>query len=401
MQDRFVALAGRVAPLSGTSFADGGVLVEAGRIAAIGDRATILAAASGAPILVDAPEGVMTPGLVDAHTHSAWVGSRHDEYAIRLAGGDYEAIAKAGGGIVSSMRAIRAASGEAIAATLRARLRRMAAMGVTTVEVKSGYGLDEAGERKQLEAIAEVARDPSLPRVVATYLALHALPPERRDDRAAYVDDVASRWLPAIAEAGLAKFVDAYVDRGAFTVDEARKVLSRARALGLGVRLHAGQMSDVGAADLAAELAAASADHLEHVADASLARMARSDTAAVLLPVASYTLGQAPPPIAAMRREGVRMIVASDANPGTAPTESLPLAIALAARSYGLSPNEALAGATLHAARSLELPADGLVAGAPADFVIWALPDERALIQPWGAPPITLVVVAGRTIARG
>ena len=396
MQERFVVAAGRVAPGSSPAFEDGAVLVEAGRVRAIGRRADVLAAAAGAPLIHDAPEGVITPGLVDAHTHSAWMGSRHDEYAVRLGGGDYEAIAKAGGGIVSTMRAVRAATTESIVTSLRARLRRMAAMGVTTVEIKSGYGLDEEGERKQLEAIAEVARDPSLPRVVATYLALHAIPPERKADRAAYVDDVATKWLPAVAAAGLARFVDAYVDRAAFTVDEARTVLAKARALGLGVRIHAGQFADVGAAELAAELGAHSADHLECVSAAGLAAMAAKGTAAVLLPVASFTLGQAPPPVAAMRASGVRMIVASDANPGTAPTESLPLAMAMAARAYGLTPEETFDGATVHAARSLDLGDVGtLDLGASADLVVWRLPHERALIQPWGAPPIAAVIARG------
>jgi imidazolonepropionase len=399
MQERFVVAAGRVAPVSGPAFVDGAVLVEGGRVRAVGPRAEVLAAAAGAPLICDEPDGTITPGLVDAHTHAAWVGSRHDEYAVRLAGGDYEAIAKAGGGIVSSMRAVRAATTETIVATLRARLRRMAAMGVTTVEIKSGYGLDEAGERKQLDAIAEVARDPSLPRVIPTYLALHAIPPERRDNRASYMDDVASRWLPAIAAAGLARFVDAYVDRAAFTVDEARTVLSRARALGLGVRIHAGQFADVGAAELAAELGAKSADHLEQVGPGGLLAMAAAGTAAVLLPVASFTLGQTPPPVAAMRAAGVRMVVASDANPGTAPTESLPLAMAMAARAYGLTPDETLYGATLHAAASLDLDDAGTLAiGASADLVVWRLPHERCLIQPWGAPPIALVIGRGRPL---
>lgn len=394
----FLVCAGRVVTSAGP-IEDGAVLVDGRAIAAVGRRAEL--AKAGAPVRFDAPGGTLTAGLVDAHTHAAWVGSRHDEYAIRLAGGDYEAIAKAGGGIVSSMRAVRAASVAEIAASLAARLRRMAAMGVTTVEVKSGYGLDEEGERKQLEAIAEVARDPSLPRVVPTYLALHAIPPERRADRDAYVDDVATRWLPAIARAGLCRFVDAYVDRNAFTVAEARRVLSVAREHGLGVRLHAGQFADVGACELAAELGAASADHLEVVGPSGIAAMAAAGVSAVLLPVASYTLGQAPPPVAALRTAGVALVVASDANPGTAPTESLPLAMAFAARSYGLTPQECLAGATENAARSLGLPdASTVRAGAAADLVLWALPHEHALVQPWGAPPVEAVIARGCVVAR-
>ncbi len=389
--------AGRIVSRDGV-ITDGAVRVEGDRIVEVGTRREV--APRPEDRVVSAPDGTLTAGLIDAHTHAAWAGSRHDEYAQRLVGADYEAIAAAGGGIVASMRAVREAPVEALVSALRARLSRMLRCGVTTVEVKSGYGLDEASERKQLEAIAEVARDPSLPSIVPTYLALHALPPERRGDRAGYVRDVATRWLPAIARAGLARYVDAYVDRAAFSVDEAREVLREARALGLGVRLHVGQFADVGGAELATELGAASADHLEHVSSPGADGLAQADVAAVMLPVASFTLGQAPPPIEVLRRAGVRLVVASDANPGTAPTESLPLALALAARSYGLSPRECLDGATIHAARALGLRDRGdITVGARADLVLWELPSEVALVQPWGAPPIHAVVHGGRVVA--
>lgn len=379
---------------------DGAILVEGGAIVAVGPRAEILGRGGPARIAIEA-DGVVTPGLVDAHTHAPWVGSRDAEYAIRMAGGDYEAIAAAGGGILASMRAVRAADVGEIAAALRARLRRMAALGVTTVEAKSGYGLDEASERKQLEAIAEAARDPGLPRVVPTYLALHALPPEARGaphgqgaptdaDRSAYAAEVARRALPAIAAAGLARYVDAYVDRSAFSVEDARLVLRRARELGLGARLHVGQFADVGGAELAAELGAASADHLEQVGPAGVEALARAGVAAVLLPVASFTLRQAPPPIAALRAAGVPLVVASDANPGTAPTESLPLALALAVRLYGLTVPEAILGATREAAAALGLGdvTGALRPGLRADIVAWDLPHENAIVQPWGAPRV-------------
>jgi imidazolonepropionase len=195
--------------------------------------------------------GLVTPGLVDAHTHAAWMGSRAREYAMRMAGADYEAIAAAGGGIVASMRAIRAATGAQVEEALRHRLLRMASLGVTTVEVKSGYGLSERDERKQLEAVASARQNASLPRVVPTFLGLHALPPEARDggadERARYAEQV-KRWLPGIARDGLATFVDAYVDRAAFSVSDVRPALEHARELGLGVRLHVGQYADVGGA---------------------------------------------------------------------------------------------------------------------------------------------------------
>jgi imidazolonepropionase len=376
----------------------GAVVVEGGAIAAVGPRDEVLA--RHAPIRVALEGELLTPGLVDAHTHAPWVGSRDAEYAIRMAGGDYEAIAAAGGGIVASMRAVRGATAAEIAAALRGRLRRMAAVGVTTVEAKSGYGLDEPSERKQLEAIAEAARDPSLPRLVPTYLALHALPPEAGGDRRGYAELVVRRSLPAIAAAGLARYVDAYVDRSAFSVEDARPVLRRARELGLGVRVHVGQFADVGGAELAAELGAASADHLEQVGPAGIEALARAGVAAALLPVASFTLRQAPPPVAALRAAGVPLLVASDANPGTAPTESLPLALALAVRLYALTVPEAILGATREAARARGLGdvTGALRPGLRADLALWDLPHEGAIVQPWGVPRVRAVLRDGARI---
>ena len=378
---------------------DAAVVVVDGAIVDVGERAAVLARHPDVPVTRVGGE-VITPGLIDAHTHAPWMGSRDGEYALRMAGADYETIAAAGGGIVASMRAVRAATAAEIAAALRARLQRMARLGVTTVEAKSGYGLDEASERKQLEAIADAAGSTDLPRVVPTYLALHALPPEARGDRDAYAREVERAWLPAIAAAGLARFVDAYVDRSAFSVDQARGVLARARALGLGVRLHVGQFADVGGAELAAELGAASVDHLEHVGPAGIARLAAEGVRAVLLPIASFTLRQDPPPVAALRAAGVRLVIASDANPGTAPTESLPLAMALAVRSYGLSVAEALLGATREAAASLGLAGIcGVIRpGLRADLTVWDLPHENALIQPWGSARAASVLRDGRPL---
>ncbi|MEZ4263167.1 MAG: imidazolonepropionase [Polyangiaceae bacterium] len=378
---------------------DGAVLYEDGVVRWVGPRAEV----DGAE-LVDLGPRVVTPGLVDAHTHAAWMGSRHDEYALRMAGADYRAIAAAGGGIVSSQRAIAAATEEQIADTLAARLGRMARMGVTTCEVKSGYGLEPEEELKQLRAIARVAERDDLPRVVPTFLALHALPPSAAQTRDHYVLR-ATTLVQEVARAGLARFVDAYVDKNAFTVEEARLVGERARADGLGVRMHVGQFFDIGGAELAAELGARSCDHLEHVSATGIARMAAAGTSAVLLPTASFTLGQSPPPVAALRDAGVRLVVATDANPGTAPTESLPLAIAMAVRLYGLSLPEALLGATRAAALSLLLedddgaPARGVLApGAHADIVAWDLPHEAALAQPWGVPCTHLVLRGGTPI---
>lgn len=377
---------------------DAGVLVEDEYIRLVGSREEVLRAAAGAPVAIDAPHAVLTPGLCDAHTHAAFVGSRHDEYTRRMGGASYENIARGGGGILASMHAIRAASVSDIVEATRARLARMTPLGVTTVEVKSGYGLDRENERKQLEAISEVSRDAHLPRIVPTYLALHALPPEAAVLRDDYVREAVEQ-VHAFAGEGLMQFVDAYVDAGAFSVAEAELVALAAREAGVGLRLHVGQFADLGGAALAARLGAASADHLENVAAADLDALAAAGTRAVLLPVASFTLGQSPPPIALLRSSGVGIVVASDANPGTAPTESLPLALALAVRNYGITPDEALLAATREAAHALGL--DGRVgilsSGFEADLVVWDLPHEHSIVQPWGTAKTHLVMRGGQT----
>ena len=372
---------------------DGAVVFEGERLVYVGPSADAPAGVS----LTDTGGRVITPGLVDAHTHACWAGSRHTEYAIRMAGGDYRDIAAAGGGIVSTHRAVAAASEDELTDTLSARLRRMASVGVTTVEVKSGYGLLPEHELKQLAAIARASTEDRVPTIVPTLLALHALPPGA--DRASFVASVARELVPRVAREGLARFVDAYVDQNAFTVAEARAVCEAARAAGLGLRLHVGQFADIGGAELAAELGAASVDHVEHVSPAGIEALARAGVAAVLLPVASFTLAQAPPPVRALAGAGVCLVVASDANPGTAPTESLPLAMALAVRSYGLTPEQALLGATRHAAASLRLPDRGsLREGMRADLVVWDLPHEHALVQPWGVARAHTVIAGGRDI---
>lgn len=396
----------------------GAIAVTGDTLTAIGAEAELRAAFPNAD-WQSHPAAVLTPGLVDAHTHAAWAGSRDAEYALKMAGADYEAIAKAGGGIVASMRAIREIDAVALSEIVRARLSRMARMGVTTVEVKSGYGLDEAGELKQLEVIAALrARrapahnsptsaggdsHPALPRIVPTFLGLHALPPEAKGDRDAYVKDVTEHLLPIVAERGLAVFADAYVDRSAFSVAQARPFFERARVLGLGARVHAGQFADVGGAELAADVGAASADHLENVGPEGIARLAKGGVRSVLLPVASFTLRQDPPPVAALRAAGVPLVVASDANPGTAPTESLPLAMALAVRTYGLTVPEALLGATREAAASLGLAGTTgmLRPGLAADFVVWDLPHENAIVQPWGLPRTHAVYISGSSALAG
>jgi len=373
---------------------NGAVVFERGRIAFVGARADTPRGVA----LEDLGQRVITPGLVDAHTHACWVGSRHTEYGMRMTGCSYAEIARAGGGILSTHRAVTAASEDELAETLTLRLRRMASLGTTTVEVKSGYGLDAMQEKKQLVAIRRAGSGSDVPDVIATLLALHALP-SGAVARSEYVSLVARELVPEVAGQGLARFVDAYVDADAFTVAEAYTVGKAARDAGLGVRFHVGQFADVGGAELGAELGATSVDHLEHVSRAAIDALVRARVLGVLLPVASFTLAQAAPPIAMMREAGLVLAVASDANPGTAPTESLPLAMALAVRSYGLSVAEAILGATRNAAAALQLTDRGVLReGLRADLALWDLPHEDAIVQPWGLSKVHRVLVEGRQI---
>jgi imidazolonepropionase len=381
---------------------DGAVLYDDHSISWIGPRSQVKDKAE----LVDYGERVVTPGLIDPHTHSAWVGSRHAEYVTRMAGGDYRAIANAGGGILATYRAVRQATEDQIAEELTARLRRMAEMGVTTVEVKSGYGLEPEYELKQLRAISQARADATLPSVAATYLALHALPEVSRGARDHYVLRAGTAIVHEVAEGRLAHFVDAYVDDNAFTPDEARILCDTAKRRGLGVRLHVGQFADIGGVELAVEVGARSVDHLEHVSPSGIKALAKAGIVATLLPIASFTLRQDPPPIEQLRKAGVTMAIASDANPGTAPTESLPLAMSLAVSMYGLTPAEAILGATRAAAMSLGLassattarPRGSLMPGARPDMVVWDLPHEHAILQPWGTTKTYLVLRNGRPI---
>jgi imidazolonepropionase len=376
--------------------------IEDGVVAFDGATLTFVGRSADAPpglAPVDLGARVVTPGLVDAHTHACWVGSRHAEYAARMAGADYRTIANAGGGILSTFREVAAAPVDVLASALVDRLRRMAALGVTTVEVKSGYGLEPSHELKQLAAIRAASRAARVPDVVPTLLALHALP-GATVDRSEYVSRVITDVVPEVARHALARFVDAYVDAGAFTADEARAVGLAAKAAGLGVRLHVGQFADVGGAEVAADLGAASADHLEALSPEGAEALARAGTSAILLPVASFTLGQRPPPVDLLRASGIPLVVASDANPGTAPTESLPLAIGLAVRLYGLRPDEALVGATAKAAQSLGLSDRGVLRrGLRADLVAWDLPHEHAIVQPWGVAKTHMVISGGNEVA--
>jgi len=315
---------------------------------------------------------LVTPGLVDCHTHLVFGGERANEFEMRLRGESYEAIARAGGGIVSSVRATRAASEDELLRQSLPRARGLLRDGVTTLEIKSGYGLDLDTEMKMLRVARRIGNELGVT-VRTTFLGLHALPPEFKDRRADFIAAVCDEWLPAIADAGLADAVDAFCEGIAFTPDEVRRCFDAARKLGLPVKLHADQLSDLGGAALAATFNGLSADHLECTDEAGVEAMARAGTVAVLLPGSFYALRETRmPPTAAFRERGVPMAIATDLNPGTSPLRSLRLAMNMACTLFRLRPEEAVRGATVNAARALGLTDRGtLAAGQRADVVVW------------------------------
>jgi imidazolonepropionase len=342
----------------------------------------------------------ITPGFVDCHTHLVFGGDRAREFELRLKGASYEEIARAGGGIVSTVAATRAASKEELVESAARRLAGLTREGVTTVEIKSGYGLDLETELKQLEAAGELGTRANV-RVKRTFLGLHALPPEFKEDRAAYVQLVADVMIPAIAAAGVADAVDAFCENIGFTSEEVDYVFSAARQNGLAVKLHAEQLSNQNGAALAARYHALSADHLEYLDDAGIAAMAQSGTVAVLLPGAFYFLREKQlPPIDALRKAGVRIAVASDCNPGTSPMTSPLAALNMACTLFRLTPEEALAGITREGARALGMldEVGTLELGKAADLAIWDIHTPAELSYWLGAPLLKERVFSGQVV---
>jgi imidazolonepropionase len=340
---------------------------------------------------------LVTPGLVDAHTHLVFAGHRAHEFDMRLNGATYAEIAQAGGGILSTVRATRAASEDELFAMSLPRARALLRDGVTTVEIKSGYGLDVESERRQLRVARRIGQALGIT-VRTTYLALHALAPEFVDRRKEFVDAVCQEWLPRLHGEGLVDAVDAFCEGIAFTPAETRRLFEAACALGLPVKLHADQLSDLGGAALAAEFGALSADHLEYTNDEAVARMAKAGTVAMLLPAAYYCLRETTlPPVEAFRRQGVAMAVASDLNPGTSPILSLRLAMNQACTLFRLTPEEAIRGTTLHAARALGLAArkGRLAAGYDADLAVWEVGAPAELCYWIGGPGPTALFANG------
>jgi imidazolonepropionase len=334
----------------------------------------------------DARGAWITPGLVDCHTHLVYAGNRAHEFELRLKGATYEEIARAGGGILSTVKATRAASEEELLHLAQRRVSRWEAEGATVIEVKSGYGLDRDTELKMLRA----ARRLSGLTVRTTFLGAHALPEEYKGRADAYIDFVCGEVLPEAKKQGLVDAVDAFCERIAFTPEQTRRVFEKARALGLPVKLHADQLSDLGGAALAAGHGALSADHIEFSNEDGIAEMARAGTVAVLLPGAFYFLREKQlPPIGALRRHGVPIALATDHNPGSSPLSSPLLVLSMACTLFGLTPEEALAGMTRNAARALGLQASHgtLEVGKQADLALWEIGAPAELAYAFGANP--------------
>ncbi|APV51557.1 imidazolonepropionase [Betaproteobacteria bacterium GR16-43] len=373
--DRILLTHGRIATMRGGRYdliEDGALYAEGGRIRWIGPTGSSELSDRAEVERIDAKGALVTPLLVDCHTHLVYAGNRAREYEMRLEGASYEQIAKMGGGIASTMRATRDASDWELSAQTGKRLDALVAEGVGTVEIKSGYGLDVENELRCLRIARGLERGRAV-HVRTTLLGAHALPPEFKGRADDYVRVVCEEMIPAVAREKLADAVDAFCEGIAFTPEQVRRVFEAARDNGLPVKLHADQLSDLHGAALAAEFGALSADHLEYTNGEGIAAMAKAGTVAVMLPGAFHFLRETRlPPVEALRKQGVRMAVATDSNPGTSPTTSLTLMMHLACSLFGLTPEEALAGATSHGAAALGLADRGeLDVGKRAEFAVW------------------------------
>ncbi len=375
---------------------DAAIVVEQGLIRWVGARTALpegfdrLPQHSGGGALV-------TPGLIDCHTHLVYGGQRANEFAMRLAGASYEEVAKAGGGIVSSVQATRRASEDALFVSASARLQNLLAEGVCAIEIKSGYGLSLEHEAKQLRVGRRLGEAHGVT-VRNTFLGAHALPPEYAGRSSEYVDLLCNEMLPGLVSEGLVDAVDVFCERIAFTLEETERVFKAAQALGLPVKLHAEQLSDMGGSALAARYGALSCDHIEHLSADGIAAMREAGTVAVLLPGAYYTLRDTHlPPIDALREAGVPMAVATDHNPGTSPALSLLLMLNMACTLFRLTVPEALAGVTVHAAAALGLQAThgSIAVGRPANFVLWDVADVAELAYWFGQRPVRAIVRQG------
>ena len=375
---------------------DGAIAIQDGRILRVGRRVEL--AGNRAKSVEPLGGAWITPGLVDCHTHLVFGGNRSGEFEQRLQGASYEEIARAGGGVVSTVAATRRASVEDLVEAARPRLQALMRGGVTTVEIKSGYGLDTATELDMLRAARALGETEAV-RVASTLLALHALPADYRERRAEFVRLAIEEMLPAAAHAGLAEAVDAFAEGIGFTVDEVRALFEAAARHGLRVKLHAEQLSNLNGAAMAAEFGALSADHLEHADEAAVEAMARAGMVAVLLPGAFYALSETrKPPVDLLRKHEVPMAVATDCNPGTSPVLSPTLMLNMACTLFRLTPEEALAGMTREGARALGLQEEAgtVSAGKAADLCVWRVSRPAELCYWIGHPGPECRIVGGR-----
>jgi imidazolonepropionase len=377
---------------------DGAAVIEGERIAWTGPTADLPPLPPDAEI-IDATGQVVLPGFVDSHTHLIFAGSREDEFEQRLQGLTYQQIAERGGGINATVRRVRTASRDELKSLARPRLRQLLRHGVTTVEVKSGYGLTLADELKCLEAVAELNAEGPW-ELVPTFLGAHAVPPEYRSDRDGYLGLLINQMLPEVARCRLAEFCDVFCETGVFSVEESRRILTQAHDLGLRLKLHADELTPLGGAELAARLGATSADHLLCVTEAGIDALAAAGTVATLLPGTAFFLGMPYAPARRLIERGVPVALASDCNPGTCPTENLLLVGAMACTQMKMLPAEVVNALTVNAAAALGR-ADrlgSLEPGRQADFVIWDVPDYRQLFYHFGINHVHRVIKRGRVI---
>ncbi|GHG99721.1 imidazolonepropionase [Pseudodonghicola xiamenensis] len=376
----------------------GCLVVDKGRIAWVGPEADLPVSYAAAP-RHDLGGRLVTPGLIDCHTHVVFGGDRAREFEMRLEGADYEEIARAGGGILSTVRATRAASEDDLDETALPRVDALLAEGVTTLEIKSGYGLELETELRMLRAARRIGRERKVS-VVTTWLAAHALPPEYAEDRAGYLRDVVIAGMERAHDEGLIDAVDGFCEGIAFSPEEMAQIFDRAAALGLPVKLHAEQLSDLGGAVMAAQHHALSVDHLEYLGADGIAAMAASGTVAVLLPGAFYTLRETQaPPVAALRAAGVPIALATDCNPGTSPLTSLLLTMNMGATLFRMMPSDCLSGITRNAARALGLADRGVIApGLRADLAIWDVTHPAELSYRIGFNPLHARIYGGEIV---
>ena len=376
---------------------DHGLLVEADQIIWIGLMSDRQSALESYPKVIDCQGRLMTPGLIDCHSHLVYGGDRADEFELRLEGASYEALAKAGGGIKSTVKATRDANQESLLSSAKKRLTPLLNEGVTTLEIKSGYGLDSETEIKMLRVAKQLEADCSV-RIQKTFLGAHALPVEYADRSDDYIELVCNKMLPEAHAAGLVDAVDVFIENIAFTVAQAERVFDCAEALGLPVKAHVEQLSNMGGAVMTAKRQALSVDHIEFLAEQDVPAIAQNNTVAVLLPGAFYVLRETKlPPIDALRANGVSMAIATDANPGSSPVHSLLLIMNMACTLFRLTPSEALRGVTINAAKALGLDKElgSLSVGKQADLVLWDIDKPAMLSYQIGLNPCAAIMRSG------